>query len=61
MISEIKELREETYDLKVDSSTLQKQFDSLNVEFDNITYYEHEDGLLISGAIISNGTHAENC
>ena len=53
MIWNIKDLREETYDLtydlKEDISTLQKKVDALNVEFDNTNQYEHGDGLVISG------------
>ena len=65
MISNIKDLREETYDLtsdlKEDISILQKKIDALNVEFDNINRYEHNDGLVISGDIIPHGTPTENC
>ena len=60
----LKDLREETYNLTSDSkediSTLQKKVDTLNVEFDNINQYEHGDGLVISGDIISHGTPIEN-
>ena len=64
MISDIKDLRKETYDLtsnlKVDISTLQKKVDNLNVEFDNINQYKHGDGLVISEDIIPHGTPTEN-
>ena len=64
MISDIKDLRKETYDLtsdlKVDISTLQKKVDNLDVKFDNINQYEHGDGLVISGDIIPHGTPTEN-
>ena len=50
MISNIKDWREEIYDLnsnlKEDISSSQKKVDILNVEFDNINQYEHGDGLL---------------
>ena len=59
MISDIKHLREGTYDLtsnlKEDISTLQKKIDTLKVEFDNINQYEHEDGLVISYRNIKKG------
>ena len=64
MISNLKDLREETYDLtsdlKEDISTLQKKVDTLNVEFDNIIQYEHGGGLVISRDIIPHGTPTEN-
>ena len=57
IISNIKGLREETYDLssnlKEDISTLQKKIDTLKVEFDIINQYEHGDALVVSGDIIS--------
>ena len=44
MISDIKDLKEETNDLisdlKADTSTLDKKVDSLNVELANIIQYE---------------------
>ena len=64
MISNVKDLREETYDLTSDLddiSTLQEKVDMLNVEFDNINQYEHGDGLVISEDIIPHGTPTENC
>ena len=60
MISNLIDLREETYDstfdLKEDISMLQKKVDTLNVEFDNITQYEHGYDVIISGDIIPHGT-----
>ena len=51
MISDMKDLREEINglisDLKDDISTLEKKFDSLNLEIDNIDQYEHGDRLVI--------------
>ena len=65
MISNVKILREKTYDLtsdlKVDISTLQKKVDTLNVEFDNINQYDYGDGLVISGDLTPHGTSTENC
>ena len=65
MPSDKKDLRKETNgstsDLKIDISTLQKKFDSLNVEFENINQYEHSYGLVISGDIIPHGIPTENC
>ena len=65
MTSDIKDLREEMYDLvsdlKVNISTSQKKVDTLKVEFDNIDQYKHGDGLVISGDIIPHGTQTENC
>ena len=65
MISNSKDLREETYDLTSDLkqgiSTLQKKVDRLIIEFDNIDQYEHGDGLVIPGDIIPHGTPTENC
>ena len=47
MISTIKDLRKERYDLTSDLReniiTLQKKIDSLNVEFDNNNQYEYGD------------------
>ena len=64
MISDIKDLMEETYDLisdlRVDISTIQKKVDSLNVEFHNINQYEHGDKLVILKNIILQGTPTEN-
>ena len=60
MTSDIKDLREEMYDLvsdlKVNISTLEKKVDSLNVDSDNNNQYEHGDALVISGDIIPHGT-----
>ena len=65
MISNIKELREETYDitsdLHDDITILQKKIDSLNIEIDNINKYADSNGLIISGNIIPLGTATENC
>ena len=65
MISNIKDLREETYDLtsdlREDITTLQKKVDALNIEFDNHNQYEDSDGLVTSGDIIPQGTATENC
>ena len=65
MISNIKDVWEDTYDLASDLiedvSTLQKKVDTLNVEFDNINQYEHGDGLVISGDIIPHGTPTKIC
>ena len=60
MTSDIKDLREEMYDLvsdlKVNISTLEKKVDSLNVDSDNNNQYEHGDALVISGDIIPHDT-----
>ena len=65
MISNIKDLREETYDitsdLKYDISTLEKEVERLNIEIDNINQYDHGDGLVISGEIIPHSIPTENC
>ena len=57
-------IREETNDLmsdwKADISTLEKKFDSLNIDIDNINQYEHGDWLVISGDIIPHGKPTEN-
>ena len=65
MISNVKDLREETYDLtsdlREDITTLQKKVDALNIEYDNNIQYEDGEGLIISGDIIPQGTATENC
>ena len=65
MISDIKDLREETNnlisDLKVDISTLEKEIYDLNVEIDDINQYEDGCVLVISADIILHGTQTENC
>ena len=65
MISNIKDLREETYDLtsdlREDIPTLQKKVDSLNLEYNNNNQYEDGNGLIISGNIVPHGTPTENC
>ena len=64
MNSDLKDLREESYDLtsdiKINISTLQKNVYSLNLEID-INQYEYGDDLVISGDIIPHGTPTENC
>ena len=54
-------LNDKISDLKVDISTLEKKFDSLNVVMILINPYEHGVGLVISGDIISHGSPTENC
>ena len=65
MILNIKDLREETYDitsdLHDDITILQKKIESLNIEIDNINKYADSNGLIISGNIIPLGTATENC
>ena len=65
MISDIKDLRESTYDLfsdlKVDISTLEEKVDSLNVQIHNINQYEHGDELVVSRDINPHGSPTENC
>ena len=65
MISNIKDLREETYDitsdLKYDISTLEKEVERLNIEIDNINQYDHGARLVISEDIILRGSPTENC
>ena len=68
MISDIKNLREETNglisDLKTDISTLEKKIyslKSLNILIDNIFQYEQGGELVISEDIILRGTQTKNC
>ena len=64
MISDTKDLREETNDLisdlKADISTLEKKVYSLNVEIDNINEYEHGDRYFISRNVIPHDSPSEN-
>ena len=65
MISDTKDLREETNDLisdlKADISTLEKKVEYQNMENDHFNQYDHGDELAILGDIIPHGAPTENC
>ena len=64
MISNIKDLREETYDLTSnlmeDISSSQKKVEIPNIQLNNINQYEHGERWFISGDIIPHGTPTKN-